>query len=88
MLFFVVINCMSLGQGKGTRRGMGAEGEMVAREEIEQLTVSVGLVWREARHCTQKATTPKERLFYYRFSMPFIVCVYVHNMYAFSSSIG
>ncbi len=26
-----------------------------------------------------EATTPKERLFYYRFSMPFIACVYVFN---------
>jgi hypothetical protein len=51
MLFFVVINCMSRGQDNGARRGMGAGGEMVVGEEIEQLTVSMRLVYREARHC-------------------------------------
>ncbi len=45
-----------MGQGEewGKKEGL------VAWEEIAQMIVSMGLVWREARHHAQKATIPSK----------------------------
>jgi hypothetical protein len=48
------------GNGQGDKWGKGGAGGF---EEIRQLMVSMGLVWREACHCAQKATTPSKLYF-------------------------
>jgi hypothetical protein len=50
-----------MGHGKESgRQGRG----LVALEEIGQLTVSMGMVWRKARHSAQGATTPSKGLLF------------------------
>jgi hypothetical protein len=42
----------------------------------------MGLVWRKLATVTE-CHHPKEGLFYCLFNLPFILCVFEHNMYAF-----
>jgi hypothetical protein len=51
----------------------------MAWEEIGQLTGSMGLVRKEARHHALKATIFSTGYFIAEFNLPYITCVYVNN---------